>query len=863
MKKHSHLILSPIFVMAVFATVFAINGLFPFGDKSLSWCDMNQQVIPLFCHFKDILRGSDGFFLNLSNSGGMNFYGVFFFFLASPFTFLVAFVSKSDIPFLMNILVVLKLCASAITAGIYLNKKNPTLYGLIKTALCVSYALCGYGMLFYQNIIWLDIMYLFPLLLLGMDMLIEGRPLLFILSLSGVIIVNYYISYMVILFVILYFGLHALFFKFKEPLVYVRLALSTLCSLLLGAVVWLPSLIQYFSSGRTSNVLQGLMNCSFFSYTDTSLPVMLCTGIILAVLVLTVPRFFEQKKQVKMLLCAFFMMCIPIFIEPVNRMWHTGNYMSFPVRYGFITVFLGLCICADFLEKNVCEKSLRPGFAIMSILSCLGIGAFIYLYATKNIDTLSRYVQTLWGNKQSLQGLIILFLCAAGAYLFVLALAKAKKIGKGILSLCLILVVLAEGLCGTLIYVGTASDKLDTKNYKSFMALENQVEKQGLFRVNMESKIADANMTGAVGFNSLGHYTSLTDSNFMKAAKQFGLSGYWMEIGNWGGSILSDALLNVEYKITKNKNVYEVAPTGLGTGLAINSGASLPQELPDGNRITILGQCFGDIFGLEENPVTEYNVSYISGCNLVKDGIGNHIIKGKNDNDIIYEINIADGQTLYFDCYNGSSNALVEPINDAFSVYVNGNLVLKNYPSQSFNAPLPLGFFENEKVTVQLKVKKDVNCFSFGVFGINNNRVYSAAQRTVSPIFSQKGSIITAKIEEENLGNLFLSLPYNSGYTVTLNGKKIPYNRCLTGFTAINAEEIGVLKISFVPRGFYLGVICTLAGIIAFVVILLLNKKIHLIPRWIKSGVSVTFVVIFTLFILAVYIGPVILNLTA
>ena len=232
----------------------------------------------------------------------------------------------------------------------------------------------------------------------------------------------------------------------------------------------------------------------------------------------------------------------------------------------------------------------------MSILSCLGIGAFIYLYATKNIDTLSRYVQTLWGNKQSLQGLIILFLCAAGVYLFVLALAKTKKIGKGVLSLCLIIVVLAEGLCGTSIYVGTANDKLDVKNFKSFMSLEDEMRDQGLFRVNMESKIADANMTGAAGFNSLGHYTSLTDSNFMKAAKQFGLSGYWMEIGNWGGSILSDALLNVEYKITKNKNVYEVAPTGLGTGLAINSGASLPEELPDGNRIIILGQCFGDIF---------------------------------------------------------------------------------------------------------------------------------------------------------------------------------------------------------------------------------------------------------------------------
>ena len=259
MKRYTHFLFPPFFVMAVFAIVFATNGLFPFGVNSLSWCDMNQQVIPLLCDFKDILNGEEGFFLSMQNAGAMNFYGVFFFFLASPFSFLVAFVSKANIPLLMNILVVLKLCLCAGSAQIYFEKRFSSLSRVFKAVLSVSYAFCGYGMLFYQNIIWLDVMYLFPILMLSIELLAEnGSPVLFTVSLAGIIIVNYYLSYMVILFVILFFTLYALIVRKVDIEVFIKLGFGTVCALLLTAVVWLPSLIQYTSSGRTSNIIAGL-----------------------------------------------------------------------------------------------------------------------------------------------------------------------------------------------------------------------------------------------------------------------------------------------------------------------------------------------------------------------------------------------------------------------------------------------------------------------------------------------------------------------------------------------------------------------------------------------------------------------------
>ena len=77
------LIIPPIAVIVIGLAVFAGSGLYPFGDKTLAWCDMHQQVLPLLLDFKDILEGKGDFFFNWQNAGGMNFLGVFLFFISS------------------------------------------------------------------------------------------------------------------------------------------------------------------------------------------------------------------------------------------------------------------------------------------------------------------------------------------------------------------------------------------------------------------------------------------------------------------------------------------------------------------------------------------------------------------------------------------------------------------------------------------------------------------------------------------------------------------------------------------------------------------------------------------------------------
>ncbi len=122
MEKRLKLILPMLATASILFIIYAINGLYPFGDMSISWGDMNQQVIPLLDEFRDMLLGKQDFLFSMQNAGGMNFWGVFLFFIASPFSFLTVFVEKADMFLFMNLLVLLKMMTCAGTAAVFSRK---------------------------------------------------------------------------------------------------------------------------------------------------------------------------------------------------------------------------------------------------------------------------------------------------------------------------------------------------------------------------------------------------------------------------------------------------------------------------------------------------------------------------------------------------------------------------------------------------------------------------------------------------------------------------------------------------------------------------------------------------------------------
>ncbi len=836
---------------------FFAEEMYPFGWGTVTWCDMNQQLIPLFCDFKDILSGQSSMFLNFQNGGGMNFYGVFFFFLSSPFTFTVALVDKADIPFLMNVLVVLKLSLAAFTASLVLGRLCKNLNSGLSAALGCAYALCGYGMLFYQNIMWLDMMYIFPLVVLGAYRLIEdNRPTLLLITLTLSVIFNFYISFMIYLFVIFFFGGFALFFPNANRKIYVNLGLCGGLSLLLSSFVWLPCLLQYFGSARGSSFLDEIKYAEFFAPYETTLIILLCSGVIFAGFFLLLPRFSAAHKETKFLSFVFFLTALPLIIEPVNLMWHTGSYMSFPARYGFIPVFLGLLIAAKEIKIPNADKRRD-----LSIPLCIAIGLIsVYgvLFAGKNRVSLSAYVNSLWSDTEALKGLIFICLIFTVSSALVFLLLKKGNIKGGLAGILLCIIVASQGLCSIQAFMLSAKNSISIYNYQSMIALSEETDKEGFYRVNTAYKITDANMTGAAGFNSISHYTSLNDQTFMEAAKMLGYSGYWMETGNWGGSILSDALLSVGYTANRTNGEYSISENPYYLGLGIKAAGEISESLSHKDRLFALGEAFSKMTD-SKNPVESYDYNKIQECTVKKTDDGICVNNIANVGVIEYNLFVGASQTLYFDCYSGFSTNLTEDINGSIRIYVNGELIEKSYPTNSKNGLLELGHFENQQVDITINILKTIDCTSFGVWGVREDLLadYIKNAETLN-LTVQKGTVEGTAQK----GSYFISLPYKDNYRITLDGEELSYSKALSGFIAIDIPHSGQLKITFTPKGFYVGLGISVMGIVLSVIFLLLKGKENLYSESCKNIIFGVFLGGCAVAALLVYIIPIIVNLS-
>ncbi|WP_146047579.1 YfhO family protein, partial [Clostridium sp. 2-1] len=93
--------------------------------------------------------------------------------------------------------------------------------------------------------------------------------------------------------------------------------------------------------------------------------------------------------------------------------------------------------------------------------------------------------------------------------------------------------------------------------YKPVLQLSDRIQDSSLYRVKMEEKYFDVNLSGSLGYGSLSHYTSLTSEDFMYTMKKLGYSSYWMEVSSTGGTAFTDAVLGNRYSIVKSADVKE------------------------------------------------------------------------------------------------------------------------------------------------------------------------------------------------------------------------------------------------------------------------------------------------------------------
>ena len=850
----------------IFAVLFSKNDIYPFGKLSISWCDGDQQFIPLLCEFKDILDGKQGFFFSNVNSGGMNFYGVFFFNLSSPFTFLIAFFDKADAGSAFNLIVMLKLITSAVTCSFLLKRKTNNFFTVVFPS--VVYAFSGYAMMYYQIAQWLDVFYLFPLLLIGLERMTEGRSnLLYIVTLFLTVLFQFYLAYPVVIFLCLYAAVYALYNRDSCRKFCLSFIFGSVVAALLSGIVILPCFMQYRASMRTSGIIETLRGSSFFPSVNTTLPTFYCLAPFVPFIIYFCVKHSRDFRCVVMLLTLF-----PVVIEPIAKAWQTFNYMAFPTRYGFIVIALGLYLAVSGAEKmsedtresarnapDVGDMSKAKKFfsgysvpskivyGVLTIALAVMFSIFSVEFFRTNKDVLSSFAHSLWGSDVSLRGLTIfaLFALAAGAVFFAVRKFELtyENVVFGAIALCLVF----NSAFSCNVYMIEAVNYRKNSNVstrlETISELDGLISDDGFYRVKTGSKIFEVNMTGAMGYNGISHYTSLNGRVNMLTAKYLGYSSYWMEVNGNGGTIFSDALLRNKYVIYRGKGgnayvtesgAYSVSRTRtlFPSAFVVKNSAYYPDFSLE--RYAMQEELFEKLTG-ESGLFEKYSPTLATGAEDMS-ADGKFVYKlSKADGaaeqaKITYEFEVSGIKRIYFDLFDEYTNALKEPTYEAVSeiaVYRNGTIVrrISKYPRQTSNGIVDLGSFLDCTVKVTVTLGKDVSARSFGIFSVDEQLLISAVNRLIGADLIVKRNGFSCEIDSADGGFLFVPVPFDKGFSAKVNGKKQTVGY-FGGFMTVPLERgENRVELDFCPPGFVPGTVLTLLGLVTFAMYLCFRKS--------------------------------------
>lgn len=237
------------------------------GEKGyfIYYGDFNAQQIPFYNLANDAVR-SGGFGWNWYTDLGVNFIGSYaFYLLGSPFFWLSTILPRSLVSFSLPILLALKHGVASLTAYAYIQRfvRNPNA-ALIGGLL---YAFSGFQLfnLFFNH--FQDVTAFFPLMLIAMEECVNhNRRGVFALAVALMGIINYFFFTGQVVFLVLYFILRCFAKDFHAtPRKFFCLLWEAVIGVMLACFLLLPSALAILANDRVSEHLYGM---NMIAYND-------------------------------------------------------------------------------------------------------------------------------------------------------------------------------------------------------------------------------------------------------------------------------------------------------------------------------------------------------------------------------------------------------------------------------------------------------------------------------------------------------------------------------------------------------------------------------------------------------------------
>lgn len=871
---------------AVIVFIYVFKGIWPFGANRIDYFDNMQQVAPLYAHLWDWMHGKASLWFDWYTGFGTNVsMSISAFSMLSPFNLLLYLFPRTLILESISVLTLVKMIFMAVAMYAYINKKYNSLSYNMKVVFSLMYTFCGYTVLYGSCFTpWMDIVALFPLLMLAYENMMQtGKKLFYIIMVAIIFIINYYLGAMSLVYIFLISGAYVLLMSKKEKIKEHawNLGIGTVAGLGLSCFVLVPVMMQLSGSQRGGSG-QGIVS-QYIGWIKSAIISdgqmaafqrwMMLYGMAFAaaVIIMGLKKFKEEKNTIRYMISLLLISLLPIVVEGINLMWHFGSYNGYTLRNGYIVAFTLITVAAYFAQRMFEEVTADKKQIVKQLVifvAAAAVYAVIYNIIPSNDIILAAFIL-----------FIAIFIAA-----FIFYNKKLKKDGIGFDFNTIIAVVAIEVFIGAYSLIGPPKFyEYEPYQYGDYVQAANEVKDSLDIEESVTERIVNPDISLNANYplilrrSAMSSFTAALQSDTQSYSKKFGYSKYFLWLLDSGGTVFTNSLFHVTQAVNVNEldSQMYTAVRSDGDYTLYDANYKLPFAMSVNKNITRQ-----DFSGNWEDL---HNIFYKALTNDTQD-IVNGMSYTKKESSVIREYNVrADGkQAVYInivDVNNRNTDANASWLISSMHIYVNGEAVLvptlgdvKNtaYFTDYNNNLVYLGTFENENFTIRVEYDDPwylkVSEVSFA--GLDMDKMQSLVDKHADDYCetSYTSDSLTVKLNGSGVNNMALiPVVYSDNWNVKVNGKKVKAKSVCGLFTGvdIHAGE-NVIEMTFEPKGKKAGMLISLATLIMMIASALILKFTKLkVPALLKMCAAFIYLELYNIVIVAMFLIPVVAAIPA
>ena len=832
LSKHKNDIINilTLIIISLVIVLVLVNFTNFFGSKK-DW--ISQHVM-----FPDYLRklfyDTGDIFPNFAFNlgGGQNIYNISYYGLFNPIiliSYLLPFVSMITY---IEISMIVCLIVSIILMYYFLRRRFDLKVSFVSTLLFLTAGCFIFHL--HRHIMFVDYMPFLLMALIGVDKYFDKKKItLLVIAIFLMILTSYYFSVVGLVCVLLYGIFRYIEDKrcdkievkdfFREGFKFIFIMLIPVflsCFLLLPTAY---SLLDGRTATNKSISLLGLFIPNFdisnTLYSSYSL------GLSAIFIIALIYGIITKKRAVKVISIIFSVLLVfPIF----DYVFNGGMYLN---GKAFIPIIPLAILLISYFLKNAFNNKNKLKISIIISLIVVVINLLVFVYKEQNLCLLFVVDMVL----------LIIFLLIS----YKLEKKIILHIYLGVMSLVL---VIPTNFSDTFV----TKEFYDTLDYRETNNIVKQVldKDNSFYRMSDQSdKLNKANYIYNIDYYTGSIYSSLSNSYYKDfynnlINNEFIYRSYGMLTGN--NNIFYNFYMGNKYLLNSSNGMigYDEISDGIYRNedvLPIGYSTSKIMSLDEYNRLNYFEKLDaylnyaivdGDYSGSYVKKIKDYvgDYSILENKNLkIEENNGEYFIKAFKDNKLVIKLNnISDSDILLLRFKMLYDNKCSE---DDSYITINGvsnKLTCRSWKYHNNNYDFEYSLSGNDNLEITFSEGKfKLSNPSFAIYNYND---LTSINDEISPFVidrdKTKGDVIEGSINVKDDGYFKLSIPYDKGFEIYVDGKNTPYevvNKSFIGFK-IN-EGSHDIRIVYVSPLFKEGLVISGVGLVLFVVIVIYNRE--------------------------------------